>query len=105
MDINERVRISILNKYYGALLTDKQRDIVTMYVDNNLTLVEVSEELSITRQAVKDALDNALVSLNTYEDKLSFIARDERIKHLIEDKALGEISMTTRLEILQLLED
>ena len=105
MNIEERVKISILTKYYGALLTEKQRDIVTMYVDNNLTLVEISEELGVSRQAVKDALDNAMDSLNNFELKLEFVARDERIKALLEDKALNEIDMATRLQIIQILED
>lgn len=105
MDIEERVKISILNKYYGGLLTDKQREVITMYVDNNLTLVEISEELGITRQAVKDALDNALISLKLTEEKLGFIARDERIKNVLEDKPLTDVSMATRLEIIQILED
>lgn len=105
MNIEELVKISILNRYYGKMLTDKQREIVTMYVDNNLSLAEVSEELNISRQAVKDALDNALNSLELHEEKLGFIARDEKIKSLIEDKPMSEISMAMRLEILQILED
>ena len=105
MDIAERVNISILNRYYGALLTDRQRDIVTMYIDNNLTLVEISEELNVSRQAVKDALDNALESLNTFEYKLGFLARDERIKSILENKTPVEIDMATRLQIIQILED
>ena len=105
MNIEERVNVSILTKYYGNLLTDKQRDIVTMYVDNNLTLVEISGELNISRQAVKDALDNALDLLNSFEGKLGFLARDQKIKTLLEDKTLSEIDMATRLQIIQILED
>lgn len=105
MNIEERVNVSILTKYYGKLLTDKQRDIVTMYIDNNLTLVEISEELGVSRQAVKDALDNALDLLNSFEGKLGFLARDQKIKTLLEDKTLSEIDMATRLQIIQILED
>ena len=47
MNIEERVKIAVLVKYYGKLLTAKQRDIVEMYIDNNLSLAEVSEELNI----------------------------------------------------------
>ena len=41
------------------MLTERQQLILEMYVDNNLSLAEVSVELGISRQAVKDALDNA----------------------------------------------
>ena len=73
MDIEERVHIAILSKYYGKLLTDRQQDILKMYVDNNLSLAEVSEEVNISRQAVKDALDNSLNALKHFEEKLHFI--------------------------------
>ena len=100
MELNERVRVGILNKYYGELLTNRQKDIVNMYVDNNLSLQEVSEELNITRQAVKDALDKAIETLNSAEEKLHFISRDEKIKELINSK--GD---NTLQKILALLED
>ena len=71
MNIEERVQIAILSKYYGKMLTDRQQDILNMYVDNNLSLAEVSEELGISRQAVKDALDNSMQTLKNMEEKLN----------------------------------
>ena len=43
MNIDERVEIAILTKYYGNLLTEKQKQVIFMYVDNNLSYKEVSE--------------------------------------------------------------
>ena len=105
MDIKRRVEIAVLVKYYGNLLTDKQRKIIEMYVDNNLSLQEVSDELNITRQAVKDTLDNAIFSLESTENKLHFIARDDKIKELLENKLPNQLDITTRLEIISILED
>ena len=105
MNIEERVKIAVLVKYYGKLLTDKQREVIIMYVDNNLSLAEVSEELNISRQAVKDTLDNALSALEKYEAELKFIARDEKLKNTIENKPMSSIDMATRFEILAILED
>ena len=105
MNIEEIVQVAVLNKYYGKLLTDRQQNIIKMYVDNNLSLQEVSEELSISRQAVKDAVDTAIVTLKSTEEKLGFVARDEKIKNILEDKSEKDISMMTRLEIIALLED
>ena len=82
MDINKRVEIAVLVKYYGSMLTEKQLHIIEMYVDNNLSLSEVSEELNITRQAVKNALDNAISTLESIEDRLHFIERDDKIKKI-----------------------
>lgn len=90
MDILERVKTAILIKYYGRMLTDKQQKILAMYVDNNLSLAEVSEELNISRQAVKDAIDNSISALNNMEEKLRFISRDNELKNKIEHLKINE---------------
>lgn len=104
MDIKRRIEIAVLVKYYGGILTDKQREIISMYVDNNLSFKEVSDELNITRQAVKDSLDKAIETLENTENKLQFIARDDKIKKLLETKQINQIDMSTRLEIMSILE-
>ena len=105
MDIQERVQIAILTKYYGSLLTERQRDILSMYVDSNLSLAEVSEELGISRQAVKDSLDSAFQSLKQTEEKLKFVQRDNKLKEIIESKALNQIDTITKLELISYLEE
>ena len=102
MDINKRVEIAVLVKYYGSMLTEKQLHIIEMYVDNNLSLSEVSEELNITRQAVKDALDNAVSTLESIEDRLHFIERDDKIKNIINDET--NVDRHIRSKILAILE-
>jgi len=103
MNIEERVQIAILSKYYGKMLTERQQDILKMYVDNNLSLAEVSTELGISRQAVKDAIDNSLSSLKNMEEKLQFISRDDNIKKQIEE--CQTIDMMTKIQLIALLED
>ena len=103
MNIEERVQIAILSKYYGRMLTERQQDILNMYVDNNLSLAEVSAELGISRQAVKDALDNAMATLKHMEEKLQFISRDDNIKKQIEENK--SIDTTTKIQLIALLED
>ena len=103
MNIEERVQIAILSKYYGKMLTERQQDILNMYVDNNLSLAEVSEELGISRQAVKDALDNSMQTLKTMEEKLQFISRDDNIKQTIEENKT--LDMMTKIQLIALLED
>ena len=103
MNIEERVQIAILSKYYGKMLTDRQQDILNMYVDNNLSFAEVSEELGISRQAVKDALDNSMQTLKNMEEKLQFISRDDKIKTIIEENKT--LDMMTKIQLIALLED
>ena len=102
MNLEERVQIAILTKYYGEMLTERQQSILNMYVDNNLSLAEVSEDLGISRQAVKDALDNSMLTLKQTEEKLGFISRDNNIKQIIEN---SQIDTTTKIKLIALLED
>lgn len=100
MELEEVVQVAILSKYYGNLLTNRQRDIVNMYVDNNLSLKEVSDELHITRQAVKDSLDKALLTLTQAEEKLHFISRDEKLIEILKSGDKNAVQ-----KILAILED
>ena len=63
---------------YGAMLTQKQRDIVAMYCDCDCTLSEVASEQGISRQAVRDTVVKAEKTLTTLENELHIaqLARD-----------------------------
>lgn len=79
---NDIVYKSLLYDFYGELLTDKQKDIVDMYYNNDLTLSEISEQIGISRQGVYDALKRAENTLEDYEKKLGLV------KKLLQQKSL-----------------
>lgn len=55
---------------YGALLTDRQRECLDLYYNENLTLGEIAEHFHISRQAVHDAMRHGEEQLMTYEAAL-----------------------------------
>ncbi len=65
--------------HYGAMLTDRQRDIVTYYYFDDLSLAEIAENEGITRQAVRDIIKRSLQQLGDMEAKLGFVARSESV--------------------------
>lgn len=75
MKIDEITKQSLLYDFYGALLTERQQDVMRLYHEENLTLAEIAEEFSISRQGVHDALKNAEKSLAHYEEKLGLVAK------------------------------
>ena len=75
MKIDEVTRQSLLYDFYGELLTKRQQDVMTLYHEENLSLSEIAEEFSISRQGVHDALKNAEKSLADYEDKLGLVGK------------------------------
>jgi len=83
--LQDRDRYSRLNGVYGALLTEKQREVLNFYLDMDLSLQEISEKLGVSRQAVHDLIKRSLEQLSELENKLLFDKRLSRIKEAIMD--------------------
>ncbi len=94
MDLNKLVELSILFDYYGELLTSKQRDVVSLYYDEDYSLSEISENLGISRQAVYDTLKRAEKILKGYEEKL-------RLVQILDNKSDGIRAVCEGLEKLE----
>jgi uncharacterized protein len=73
-------RLSLLNDFYGSLLTLRQQEVMRLYHEENLSLSEIAEEFGISRQGVHDTLKNAEHALLEYEDKLGLVSRLEETK-------------------------
>ena len=59
-----------LMPFYLRLLTERQQEILKLYFYEDLSLTEIAENLSISRNGVYDTLKKAEKSLKEYEDKL-----------------------------------
>ena len=75
------IEAAILLDYYGPLLTDKQRRIMELFCNFDLTPSEIGEELGMTRQAAHEAVNKCCAALEEYEEKLGFRKRIEKIMH------------------------
>ncbi|MDD2393693.1 MAG: sigma factor-like helix-turn-helix DNA-binding protein [Eubacteriales bacterium] len=97
----------LLLDFYGQLLTDKAYGIADLYLNEDMSLSEISEELGISRQAVHDTLRRAVKALENYEQKLCLVDRFLELRG-VAAKALKEIdsgrSSSARTELLKLIE-
>lgn len=75
MKIDDITRQSLLYDFYGALLTERQRNVMELYHEENLSLAEIADEFGISRQGVHDALHKAEKSLEAYEQKLGLVGK------------------------------
>ena len=75
MDIDKLIEISVLFDFYKELLTEKQREIVNLYYNEDYSLGEISENLSISRQGVYDTLKRSEKILSDYESKLKIVEK------------------------------
>jgi len=92
---NNHAELAILLDFYGDILTDKQRDYLDQYTQNDLSLSEIAANEGITRQGVRDIVTRAEGVLRDYEDKLGIIARfGEARDHAVRIRALTEEILT-----------
>ncbi len=71
--------------YYGDLFTDKQKEYFKDYYENNLTLQEIADNNSVTRNAVHKNIKDIVQKLDYYEEKLNLYKNKKKIEKLIEN--------------------
>ena len=89
MNIEKMIEIGLLFEQYKDLLTEKQREIVSLYYEENYSLGEISENLNVSRQGVYDTLKRSEKILRDYEDKLKLVSQlkeQEKLVKLVQNK-------------------
>lgn len=71
--------------FYGELLTERQKEICSLYYDDDLSLSEVAEIVGISRQGVRDALKKSEATLRETDGKLHLLAFFDERSALLEE--------------------
>ena len=79
-----RLETNVLFDIYGQLLTERQREICSLYYEEDFSYSEIAEELSISRAAVQDSLKKSLNQLQKYENVIHYIEKRKKIIELLE---------------------
>lgn len=82
--IEERVELSLLYDFYGALLKENQQQMFEAYILDDFSISEIADDMGITRQGVHDAIKRATKQLKDYEDKLGLVGRFEQQKEAVK---------------------
>lgn len=82
---------------YQSLLTDKQRQMMDLYYNQDLTLAEIAEELQISRQGVYDHLKRTVHILEQYEAKMMLLQTFQRQSRLIQSLKQMAANLESRL--------
>ena len=80
----KNMEIAFLVDFYGDMLTEKQRDMIELYYDDDLSLSEIAENEGITRQGVRDSIKRAESQLLEMEDRLGRARRFRTVRESIE---------------------
>lgn len=96
MDIEKDLRISVLLDYYSDMLTDKQKDVIDLYYNEDLSLSEIAEHEGITRQGVRDSIKRGEQTLFEMEEKLHLADRSKKFYDIITE--VSQLSADIREE-------
>lgn len=77
--MEDRIETLWLYDFYGPLLTERQRELLALYCEEDLTLSEIAAREGISRQGVYDAVRRAGLTLAEYERRLGLLARYRRL--------------------------
>ena len=108
----KNMKFPLLLDTYGVLLTERKREILDYYYNDDYSLSEISELTGISRQGVRDSIKKSEEEIYGYESRLKIVEKYEEIAGLCERAASAAVRLTEESgdvsarakEILSLLE-
>lgn len=113
----KNLNISLLLDFYGDILSERQKDMLDLYYNDDLSLAEIAQNYSISRQGVRSVLKKGENILIDMEEKLHLASRFtsmqkksaniafqlEKIKDYVNDEISNQIHSLI-LEIKEMAE-
>lgn len=94
MNGEKNLKIALLLDYYSPLLTEKQREVIDLYYNEDLSLSEIAEHAQITRQGVRDCIKRGEQTLLELEGALALAGKSTallKIADELEETASGKV--------------
>lgn len=103
----DRFEISTVRSYYGALLTQRQNDMLVMHYDEDLSFGEIANIVGISRQAVLDGINKGEKHLCEYEQKLRLVEKDRKMHAVLDslEKVDDDVAKHCAKQLRLLLEE
>lgn len=83
--IQKKIETGWLLDFYGPLLTERQRELLRLSCEEDLSLSEIAQQEGVSRQGVHDILHRATQQLYELEEKLGMLERFRRMQAGLED--------------------
>ena len=91
--VEETIRLNQLFDIYKELLTDKQKGYFGYYFSDNYSLSEIADIFKVSRNAVHLQIKNIIKNLDSFEDKLKVLEKNQNLEELfelLEEESLSE---------------
>ena len=83
-EVRRKVELAWLMAFYGGMLTDRQREVLALHCEEDMSLAEIAQETGVSRQGVHDMLTRTAQRLTDMEEKLGVAARFRRMSNGLE---------------------
>lgn len=94
------LNISTLLDFYGPFLSEKQRNLLHHYYNEDLSLSEIAENESITRQGVRDLIKRGELQLKKYEEECGWCQNVLALQQAIDSDVSDADKLDTLREII-----
>ena len=84
MELDETIRLGVLLDIYGKTLSNKKKEMLEMYVFDNMSYQEIADTLGISKPAVLDSIRVASKKLNDMEQKLGFMHFRQKLQKILD---------------------
>ncbi len=82
--MSKNLKLSVLLDFYGDMLTDKQRDVIELYYNEDLSLAEIAEHENISRQGVRDSIKRGEETILEMENKLKLAEKFSKLSSMLD---------------------
>ena len=94
----KNLNISFLLDFYGDILGEKQRELVDLYYNADLSLSEIAESFGMTRQGIRHSLKKAEDDLIFLENKLGLANQFVQIRENNRKTVVSLLSIYEQLK-------
>lgn len=82
--------VSALLDFYGPFLSEKQRNLLHHYYNEDLSLSEIAENEQITRQGVRDLIKRGELQLKRYEQECGWCENVLSLQSILDSDKTNE---------------
>jgi len=80
----KNLNVTYLLDFYGDLLSERKRSVMSMYYNEDLSLAEIASEIGISRQGVRDLIKKSEDDLFEYEEKLGLAGKISSLEESVQ---------------------